>query len=533
MKFFLYLLLFTLSFSQNFSYNEEDWFTISNPGVITSITTARDEIIFSSENGIFIYDKYSLDLFFLEDYVRNFNYKNCYIAHYDDSRDYLWLLNEDNLAYKPYSSTFWREIDFYELNLSGHRNILNIGSNVDYVFINLGSEILVLNPYTGQLIEDEINDYNNIKWTSSYRNLLSDNYDLTNFHSFDGYHFMSNQLIQYNGMDINISSIARDGSSIWVGTDSGEIFLCDLYLRTVEKINSMPLFSNINRTYLDDNAEWWISTNDLVFLNDKIFMGNNQIFLVRWIEKENQWVSYHQNKYSNIHSGDITSMLRINEVLYIGTRFGLLIFDINNEKWNLINKENDLYGEYIYDLDFFEKNLYIATSLGLSVLSVEDDYIFQNKFQDLKNHTIYDILINKDSLFLISEIGLLEYNLSTNQGIVLINEKFNQLLLDENEDLILSKRNRIYKYSNRNKELMLGINKIQNLSYCDNHIWINHGKTSSLYDISNQEVFEYNSNDGISGSKINYLDCDESWVWFSTNKGISFYNWSQYHSREK
>ena len=40
-------------------------------------------------------------------------------------------------------------------------------------------------------------------------------------------------------------------------------------------------------------------------------------------------------------------MLRINEILYIGTRFGLLIFDINNEKWNLINKENDLYGEYI------------------------------------------------------------------------------------------------------------------------------------------------------------------------------------------
>ena len=533
MIFFLYLLLFAISFSQNFSYSDEDWFTISNPGLITSITTTRDEVIFYSENGIFIYDKYSSDLFFLEDYVRNFNYKNCYIAHYDDSRDYLWLLNEDNLAFKPYSSTFWREIDFYELKLSGHRNILNIGSNVDYIFINLGSEILALNPYTGQLIEDEINNYNNIKWTSSYRNVLSDNYDLTNFHSFDGYHFMSNQMIEYKGMNIYVSSIARDGSNIWVGTDSGEIFLCDLHMRTVEKINSMPLFSNINMTYLDENSEWWIATNDLVFLNDKIFMGNNQIFLVRWIEDENKWISYYQNKYLNIRSSDINSMYRINDTLYIGTHYGLLIFDINHEKWDLINKENDLYGEYIYDLDFFNKKLYIATSLGLNVLSTDENYILKNKFKDLKDRSIYDILINDDNILLISEIGLLEYNLKTNKGLVLMDERFNKLLLDENGDLILSKRNRIYKYTNGKKELMLSINKIQDISYCNEHIWINHGTKSSLFDIMRTEVFEYDSNDGISGSKINYLDCDNSWVWFATNKGISFYNWGQYHNHEK
>ena len=25
------------------------------------------------------------------------------------------------------------------------------------------------------------------------------------------------------------------------------------------------------------------------------------------------------------------------------------------------------------------------------------------------------------------------------------------------------------------------------------------------------------------------VECDEEWVWFSTNNGISFYNWSKYH----
>ena len=51
--------------------------------------------------------------------------------------------------------------------------------------------------------------------------------------------------------------------------------------------------------------------------------------------------------------------------------------------------------------------------------------------------------------------------------------------------------------------------------------------------IKNDELFEYDSSDGISGSKINDLGCDGSWVWFSTNKGMSIYNWRKYHSNEK
>ena len=47
--------------------------------------------------------------------------------------------------------------------------------------------------------------------------------------------------------------------------------------------------------------------------------------------------------------------------------------------------------------------------------------------------------------------------------------------------------------------------------------------------LENNETIEYDNNDGISGSHINHIDCDDSWVWFSTNKGLSFYNWRQFH----
>ena len=241
MKFIL-IIIISFIYNQNFIYEDEDWFTLSSPGLITSITTTNDEILFSSENGIYVCNKYNYELEFIEDYVRKFNSKSYHMIHYDEYRDYLWLLKDDNLSFRPYLSTFWREIDFYEIGLNNHNNIINIGSNIDYLFINIGTDIIVLNPYTGRLITDEVQSFDEIHWTSTSRNLLSHNFDLTSFHSFEGYSFISNQQLEYNGRFLNVTSVTRDDSNLWIGTNSGEIFLCDINLKTVDKIESMPMF---------------------------------------------------------------------------------------------------------------------------------------------------------------------------------------------------------------------------------------------------------------------------------------------------
>ena len=50
-----------------------------------------------------------------------------------------------------------------------------------------------------------------------------------------------------------------------------------------------------------------------------------------------------------------------------------------------------------------------------------------------------------------------------------------------------------------------------------------------IYNIKTGYRLEYNSSDGIIGDRIHQAECDDHWVWFSTNAGISFYNWEQYH----
>ena len=44
---------------------------------------------------------------------------------------------------------------------------------------------------------------------------------------------------------------------------------------------------------------------------------------------------------------------------------------------------------------------------------------------------------------------------------------------------------------------------------------------------------EYNELDGLLSNKIHDIQCDENWVWFSSNNGLVLYNWSKYHNHEK
>ena len=74
--------------------------------------------------------------------------------------------------------------------------------------------------------------------------------------------------MEHGGRSHNVTGIVIDGSSLWVGTDTGGIFLCDITLKSIEKIQSMPRFSNINLSYIDDQEEWWFSTNENIFVYD-------------------------------------------------------------------------------------------------------------------------------------------------------------------------------------------------------------------------------------------------------------------------
>ena len=113
MKKILYI-LFTFSFilSKNFIYSEDTWYSLTSPEEITSISYNRDQVFFSSENGLFVYDKAYQDFYYSDYLLNNIENKNIFIIHYDLYRDNFWILNREEIMFKSKLSTVWLKIRF-------------------------------------------------------------------------------------------------------------------------------------------------------------------------------------------------------------------------------------------------------------------------------------------------------------------------------------------------------------------------------------------------------------------------------------
>ena len=536
MKNLLILFIYSLIYSQNFIYNEDDWIIISNPGYITSMTVRFDEIMFTSNKGVFVYNSNTDDFSFMNEFIRGFGSDNK-IIHNDNFRDHIWFLNNEKLYFKPQVSSIWREIDFYALNLMSSSNIKNIGSNHDFIFLKINTnEILVLDPYNGKKMNHEdipFIDIETIIWSSTNYDESDTNFDLNRFKSDAGYNIISNDYMEYNGKFIYITCIIEDNNkNIWIGTDSGQLFRGNLYTDTLKKISNLPYFSNINFAYLDEYSEWWMSTDKNILMPDDIIMNTDNIFLAHWKEINNEWNYIKQNVSLNIKSSDITSLIRYGSNVYVGTNKGLLLYSIKKNEWSSYNEIDDDY--YIYNLEKSNDYIYIATNKGIKIISIINDSILTyNNLDIFNNYQIYDLELMGDILYIASEIGLFSYHIYDNiLKNISENVFFNITADNENSILYLNNKNRLFSY-NENLKYLYSIKRIKDISFCKNFLWINNNRYTTLFNINSYENFEYDYLDGLAGKKINNIQCDDDWVSFATDKGLILYNWLKYHDVKK
>ena len=536
MKKLLILFLYALIYSQNFIYDEEDWIVISNPGFITSITVRFDEIMFTSNKGVFIYNDNNDNFSFMPQFIRGFSSNNNKIIHNDGFRDHLWFLNDQKLFFKPYISSIWREIDFYELNIIDSSSIVNIGSNHDFIFLKInGDELIVLDPYSGKKInfdEDFFIDTETIIWSATYYD-SSNKFDLQHFKSDAGYNIITNDYIEYNGQFIYINSVIEDNNkNVWIGTNTGQLFKCNLYTDSLEKVSNIPYLSNMRLAHLDEYNEWWMATDDSIVMQDETFMNASDIFLIHWKEINNEWDYVKQNISLNITSSDITSIIRYGANVYVGTNKGLLLYNIKKNTWTSYDEINENY--YIYNLEKNEDYLYVATNKGLKIISIINDLVMSfNNLNIFSDQQIYDLLLSKNDLYIASEIGLFNYNIFKNKLNEISKDIFLNITNDkENNLLLLSNKNRVFSYTD-NIKYIASIKRIKDICFCNNFLWINNNQYATLFDLKSSEIFEYNYLDGIPGRKINSIQCDNDWVSFATDKGLVLYNWLKYHDYKK
>ena len=536
MKNIIYIIiLYNFIFSGNFIYNEESWYSIISPKEITSISYNRDEVFFTSTNGLFVYNKFENKFFYADYTLSGIDNKNLLISHYDIYRDNLWLLNSEKLQYKSDISNVWVNVYFFNLDIKHGRSIKNIGSNPNYIVLQVhNSQYIFLDPFTGRIINNLTNsdmesEILTVKWSSVSRSSLNNNFNLYEYYIFDEWDILSNNQIMKNGKNVYITcALNQENGRNWFGTDAGELFYTEPYSKELERFSAIPNITNANVAYLDNADEWWFSDSNWLYNSSDILFNQEVIFLSHWNEIADIWTPLYQKKYPQIISKDINVIFRLEDILYIGTNRGLLLYYINLDKWDLVTMSDGLASNDIKDIDYYNDGiLYIATSMGLTTLSVDINYPIKS-YEKLRNKDIYDISFFEKDLYILSSVGLFHLNTLSGKIKQLSNRKFSKIEVSSNR-VILSNNNGLFSLKEGKPQLLTRFDKIKNFSICENYIWINTGDAAIIYNPLLNTRLRYNSSDGIAGKLIKNIDCNDSWVWFTTNQGLSFYNWSQFH----
>jgi len=132
-------------------------------------------------------------------------------------------------------------------------------------------------------------------------------------------------------------------------------------------------------------------------------------------------------------------------------------------------------------------------------------------------------------LYLVSDAGLLQMDWENSEIITLSKKDYEKIRLKQHS--IMGTDGALWTIHDVDDEQYITSN-VQNFDICGAYVWSTYGSQVTLLDTMTAQTWVYDGEDGIPGNKIYEVNCDDEWVWFLTNRGIAFYNWSRYHNKK-
>jgi hypothetical protein len=227
----------------------------------------------------------------------------------------------------------------------------------------------------------------------------------------------------------------------------------------------------------------------------------------------------------------VNAILRVGSTMYFGTMSGLLYLDLYNRDWNIITAANGLNDSAVWDLIEHGGSIYVATSNGINEISIINHNVIpdrDNRFEKLSRFNIYDMEADSQFLYLASDAGLLQLSWNGTEIKTLSKRDLRKIRLETGN--IMGTDGMLWSIYGYEDEEYISSN-IQNFDMCGSFLWSSSGNQITLTDTITARSWDYGIEDGIPGNKIYGVNCDDDWVWFLTNKGVAFYNWSRYHKK--
>ena len=524
--------------SKNYKFVSEDWYILNQPGMINAISEDKFNVFFATENGIYTYDKSENS--FNYDYSFSIELEVNKISHFyfDNFRGYYWAVHSEGVSFKSSISSLWRQVSLFNSGIYSINQIDDIGASFNYFWIKSGSSLYPFSPFSGLAVDQNlaIDEVDLIDWGYSKNSSLNKSFDISSFIIEGDWESSIRGFRRKNGQIIKITVFMEDDEgNIWIGTDKGFILKGSAGSYRLKIINIGLPIKHVTEAYYDKEGNWWFADSEFkrtgrISITENIFsLSNYEPFVCQWNEFENEWTYYYPNESGLIQNTDINSILRIGSNVYFGTMYGLLYYDLYKKDWNLIDKSKGLNDEAIWDIVEYNNSIYLATSKGVNELSIINHNILpvnNSKLNSIFQYNVFDIEIDSNYLYIATEIGVKRLDLDNNYLVSISDRKMKNITIENNK--LVGSDGSLWSLNDINKEQEIK-NNVYNYALCNAFVWSIYQGEVILSDLSSSKEWSYNTQDGIPGKKTYDVGCDDDWVWFLTNNGVAFYNWSRYH----
>ncbi len=518
--------------SQNFNYQEGDWFILQKADAVNAIAETPYIVLFGTNNGIYTQDKFTEAIEYSYDLSKELSSNKIYHIIYNQYTDFYWVVHENGISFKSSISRYWREISFFSLNLSNYTDIDRIGYTRDAIWIKYGYQNIPLDPFNGSVIDLESSSLENfIFWGSNRYSNSSNNLDLSKYTFPRGWSINYNIINDQNNNQIIPTVIYENkfGTS-WIGTENGMLLYGKSYWLKPYSLGITN--SNITEIYFDNKKQWWFSDSrykrsEMYTSNTSKFLEKGIPFIIQWDEFSNQWDYFYSNESVSISNTDINCIQRVGDTMYFGTMNGLLTLNLIDRSWGHIRQ--GLKDKAVWDIKVYKNSLYIATARGISEVSVLKPVIIPDIydwFSLLNNKEVYQLEVKDSLLYVAFEAGLATISLITGEIKYLSDRNIRKFKIDNEKIVVLD--GQIWEINLNQKDKKI-YSEGMDFTLSGDFVWIVEKRNIILINTVTEDKWIYNQDDGIPGNIIYTLDCDEDWVWFGTNQGVAYYKWSNYH----
>ncbi len=472
-------------------FNLFDWEIIRQNESINSISEGYQYIFFATDaNGILRFNKFSRNFesnLFLGQGIKSNKIKHVYV---DKNTGMLWIIGNRGLEFSNTREGNWNTIELNKLSINSLRNIEDLGSSKNFLWIKTSSTFIKLDHVSGSFLGVfTYPDEENIDWGDiGFKNrFIFKDFSFEDYFIEGGWLLGNDSAADNNGIfhDYNSLLITENGFG-WIGLSNGQLLYIDDFSKTISpKIVgiavSVPLTVSI-----EDNL--WLGG-----INNAHTSGISSIS-----NSFNEINNFLETNYSGFFSADFYSSEIINNEVWFGSDGKVVVYDKRSDFFRTLGYEKSIPSQRIEFIEYLDGKVYIASKSDLIVLDTKSKKVINSQISNLikrNNLSINYLDVIDDKLYLSLDgrvyISDKKENINVEKFEFLFNDNFRVSGIYGNEKFLFFCSEKGILSIKDNKFIPSSLyfnNKVNDILLINNSLYIGTSGGLAIYDLGEEQL---------------------------------------------